>query len=341
MFSDFYGNPIVAGALWKMIETDRIPQTILLAGPEGVGKSTLVRRFASKLLGDTQKIERDDLSLEANRAILAEREKWPSEKRADDPLLFASHPDFVTFCPDGPLRQISIQQMRQAKERAQMRPLRGAWRVFLIDQMDRANLQAADSLLKTLEEPPSHMILFVTAENPYDLPSTIRSRSVVFHMTPVAEEEMQAFARVKQLKEAERRVSLAGGCPGLAMSLDLPVYEKRRGVMMALLEAAAGTSNFAAWAQKSEPFLASKSEKLDHHFKPLYSLLEDVAILHGGGTHIRNRDLRPALQKIAAKVSFDWLRQAVELADNLVSLQRRNVQKGPSVDNYVVSLRGI
>ena len=72
-----------------------------------------------------------------------------------------------------------------------MRPLKGKWRVFLIDQMDRANLQAADSLLKTLEEPPSHMILFVTAENPYDLPSTIRSRSVIFYLTPVAEEEMK------------------------------------------------------------------------------------------------------------------------------------------------------
>lgn len=341
MFNDFWGNPITAGALWTMIETDRIPQTLLLAGPEGVGKATLVRRFAAALLGDAGKIEQDDLFREENRAILAEREKWPSEKRADDPLLFATHPDFVTFCPDGPLRQISIQQMRLAKERAQMRPLKGKWRVFLIDQIDRANLQAADSLLKTLEEPPSHMILIATAENPYDLPSTIRSRSVIFHLTPVADEEMQRFAKAKQLKDAERRIALAGGCPGLAASLDLGLYEKRRGVMLAFLEAAAGTTNFAAWTQKSESFIASKSEKLDLHFKPLYSLLEDLAVLHGGGTHIRNRDLRPALEKIAHKVSFDWLRQAVEQADQLVSMQRRNVQKGPSVDDFVVSLRGV
>ena len=125
MFENFHGNPIAASALEQMIVMDRIPQTLLLAGPDGVGKATLARRFAGRLLGDAARIERDDLSLEANRAIIAEREKWPSEKRSDDPLLFSSHPDFVTVCPEGPLRQISIQQMRMVKERAPLRPFKG------------------------------------------------------------------------------------------------------------------------------------------------------------------------------------------------------------------------
>ncbi len=73
------------------------------------------------------------------------------------------------FRPDGPLRQITIEQMRLLKERAQFKPLQGKRRVFLIDQIDRANEQAANSLLKTLEEPPEHLILLLTAENPYDL----------------------------------------------------------------------------------------------------------------------------------------------------------------------------
>ena len=339
MFENFWGNPLTTAALEQMIAAERIPQTLMLAGPAGVGKATLVRRFAARLLGSPQKIEQDDLSLPANRELIAEREKWPSEKRGEDPLLFASHPDFITFCPEGPLRQISIQQMRLTKERAQMRPLKGKWRVFLIDQIDRANLQAADSLLKTLEEPPSHLIMITTAENAYDLPSTIRSRSIIFYMTPVPDDDMRAFAKAKGLSDPERRIALAGGCPGLATSIDLAVYEKRRGVMLAMLESAAGVTQFGAWVKQSEGFLASKSEKLDLYFKPLYSLLGDVAVLHGGGTTIRNRDLEPALRKIAGQVSFEWLRAAVEQADELIGLQRRNVQKGPSVDSCVVDLR--
>ncbi|MGH9671847.1 MAG: AAA family ATPase [Bryobacteraceae bacterium] len=169
-----------------MIGAGRIPQTILLAGPEGVGKATLARRFAAAVLGGASRIEQDDLSLEANRTLVADREKWPAERRNEDPLLFASHPDFVTFAPDGPLRQISIHQMRMLKERAQFGPLEGSRRVFLIDQIDRANEQAANSLLKTLEEPPPYLIVMMTAQNPYDLLPTIRSRSVMVHLAPAA-----------------------------------------------------------------------------------------------------------------------------------------------------------
>src|ERR1700687_2790455 len=159
MFENFHGNEKVARTLYAMKQQERIPQTLLLDGPEGVGKATLARRFAAALLGGAEKIEQDDLSLEVHATTIAEREKWQADKRNDDPLLFASHPDFVTFPADGPLRQITIEQMRLLKERAQFKPLHGSRRVFLIDQIDRANEHAAHSLLKQLEEPPDHSIL--------------------------------------------------------------------------------------------------------------------------------------------------------------------------------------
>src|SRR5271170_138019 len=176
-----------------MIRGNRITQTLLLSGPEGVGKATLARRFAAALLGDAHKIEMDDLSIESNANLITDREKWTSEKRNDDPLVFSSHPDFLTFPPDGPLRQLTIQQMRLLKERAQLKPLKGSWRVFLIDSIDRANEQAANSLLKVLEEPPSHLILIMTARNPYDLLPTIRSRAVPFHLSRLRADDLQAF----------------------------------------------------------------------------------------------------------------------------------------------------
>src|SRR5580692_8075188 len=311
MFDNYYGNRHVQTTLEGMIERERIPQTMLFAGLSGLGKATLARRFGARLLGSPEKIERDDLSLEANADLIDTREKLPADKRNDDPLFFGSHPDFLTFAPDGPLRQISIPQMRLLKERAQYKPLHGTRRVFLIDQADRAGEQAANSLLKTLEEPPDHLILILTAENVYDLLPTIRSRSVVLNFSPLSNEEMESFAAVRGLDHAERRIALSGGSPGVAASLDTDLYQKRRGAMLALLKTGAGLATFAAWLPVSEALGRTKSEKLELHLKLLYSLLRDITVLHEGGTAIRNFDLRGDLSALAARVSLRWIIRAV------------------------------
>ena len=345
MFDNFHGNAKTAQTLFGLTRQERIPQTILLDGPEGVGKATLARRFAAALIGGAEKIEHDDLSLETNRDMIAEREKWPSDKRNEDPLLFATHPDFLTFPPDGPLRQISIEQMRLLKERAQFKPLHGSRRVFLIDHIDRANEQAANSLLKILEEPPEHLILLLAAENPYDLLPTIRSRAISFHLAPLSHAEMRAFAASRGLADLQRRIALAAGSPGLAVSMDLEVYDERRTAMLKLLQVAAGGAPFAEWTKYAEAMAPRKSEKLDALLNILYVLLEDVLVLaeadESGNAEIRNADIRPDLQVLARHVSFRWIRKAVERADELSALVRRNIQKTIALDALVVELRAL
>ncbi len=339
MFEDFFGNGRVVNALEEMIAQERIAQTLLLAGPAGVGKATLARRFAARLLGGKEKIEKDDLSLPDNLALVEEREKWAADQRAQDPLLFASHSDFVTFPPEGPLRQISIQQMRLLKERAQFKPLKGNRRVFLIDQLDRAGEQAANSLLKTLEEPPDHLILIVTAENAHDLLPTIRSRAVPLYLAPLQPDEMREFVLARRLAEPERRIELAGGSPGLAVSLDLAAYQRRREAMFVLLQVSAGVSPFSSWLQYSDSVAASKQDKLDSYLKVLYGLLADLLAIHQKGEAIRNSDLRDEMEELAAKVSFDWIRAAVAKVDELLSLLRRNIQKSIALDAFALELR--
>ncbi len=341
MFEGFFGNAAAVEALAQMIRSGRIPQTLLLAGPEGVGKATLARRFAAALLPDGRRVEADDLSLPENQAILADREKWPAEHRVQDPLLFGTHPDFLTFPPDGPLRQISIQQMRLLKERAQFAPLRGNRRVFLVDQADRANEQAANSLLKTLEEPPPYLVLILTAENPYDLLPTIRSRSVILHLTPLSRAEMEAFVNERNLSDPERRAALANGSPGIAVSLDLEAWDKRRAAMLALVKAACGAAPFSAWAPYAEKVAAARSEKLDAYLKVLYSLLEDLLQVHTRGQEapLRNIDLRRDYQTLVPRITFDWLTRATARVDEIAGLVRRNIQKSIALDALLLDLR--
>ena len=339
VFPDFYGNSAAAQTLQQMITDGRIPQTILLSGPEGVGKATLARRFAAALLGDNAKIEQDDLSLPHNTENMAERDKWAADKRADDPLLYSTHPDFITFPPDGPLRQITIHQMRELRERAQFKPLKGSHRVFLIDRLDRANEQAANSLLKVLEEPPEHMVIFATADNLYDLLPTIRSRSVVLQLNRLSESEMLAFATARSLPEAAIRVALAEGSPGVAATLDLGAFRERRALLLTLFECGAGLAPFAEWVQRSESFASRKAEKLDLYLKPAYGLLGEILAVTQGRSADRHRDIQQKVTAIAERVNFEWLEQATKGVDELALMVKRNIQKVGALDAMIIKLR--
>lgn len=343
MLENFFGNETAVSTLLEMREAERIPQTILLAGPQGVGKATLVRRFAALALWANEaaitQMEQDDLSLPHNRELIAEREKLPSEKRAEDPFLLQSYPDFVTFAPEGPLRQISIQQIRTLKDQAMLMPSQGQRRVFLIDQIDRANEQAANSLLKVLEEPPEHLLIFMTAENPYDLLPTIRSRSVMVRMNLLEEASILSFLKQRGADHPERRARLGAGSPGMAVAWDLEAYDKRRAAMMALLEVASRRAPFGNWIKHVESISASKSEKLEAYLDVLYLLLEDLLLLAHGFSDLRNNDIVGPLRSIADGVSFAWLRHAVHLTDEMVRQLRRNIQKGIALDAFALELR--
>jgi DNA polymerase-3 subunit delta' len=178
----------------------------------------------------------------------------------------------------------------------------------------------------------------MTAENAYDLLPTIRSRAVPFYFTPLAEDEMAAFVRGRGLDQPAKRTALAAGSPGLAVSLDLEAYEKRRAAMLALIKTASGLGPFAAWLPHSEAINRSKSEKLDLYMKVLYDLLRDLLILRETGGPIRNQDARRELEPIADRLSFEWIRTAVKRTDEIAGLIRRNIQKQIALDALILDL---
>jgi DNA polymerase-3 subunit delta' len=154
----------------------------------------------------------------------------------------------------------------------------------------------------------------------------------------VDEEEMRAFVAARGLEDAERRVHLARGSPGLAVSLDLEAYDRRRAAMLTLLEVASGGAPFAAWVKYTES-AGNRAEKLEPLVRALYGLIEDVLVLQQGGGELSNRDVRERLAAIAGRVEFPWIRRAVAKADELAELVRRNIQKNIALDALVVELR--
>lgn len=341
--SHFAGNAPMRAMLEGMASTGRIPHSLLLCGPEGVGKATLARRFAALLLGDADKIEADDLSLAANRERIDERLSLTSEKRADDPLFFATHPDFLTFPPEGPLRQISIQQMRLLKDHAQLHPQKGSRRVFVIDEIDRANEQAANSLLKILEEPPPYLLIIGTTTNPFELLPTIRSRSVSLYLNRLTDEEVREVLQNKSVPAAEQeaRARLSLGCPGKALTLDLSAYRMRADAMLTLLEVAANRKPFGEWLRVSEATVSKKSERLEDYLEILIALLQDILHLRHAGPRLRHPEYQQTLAAMATGLDFRWIVKATESATQIDRFLRRNIQKTVALDDFVIELQSV
>ncbi len=217
----------------------------------------------------------------------------------------------MTFPPQGPLRQITIQQMRVLRERA---PIQASARLASCfpDRSHRSGERAsrefaAEGAGRTACAP----VIIQTTENLYDLLPTIRSRSIVFQMARLAESEMRAFADARQLPDSETRIALAEGCPGIAASLDLEQFRERRSLVLAAFECGAGLSTFSSWVQHSESFVAKKSEKLEFYLKPAYGLLEDILTGLHGGAAVKNRDVQQRIAAISQAVNFSWIERAV------------------------------
>ncbi|HYM10308.1 MAG TPA: DNA polymerase III subunit delta', partial [Bryobacterales bacterium] len=282
-----------------------------------------------------------DLWLEEYQKLFEERARLAPEKRRESPLVVSTHPDFLTFPPDGPLAQISIEQVRKLKEYAQFGPVEGRRRLFLVDHADRIDGAAANSLLKTLEEPPPYLTIILTAENAYDLLPTVRSRSVPFYFAPLHAAEMERFLAGRQeIRAADRaRVSAwAQGSPGRALAIDIATYEKRRAAMLALLRSAAGAP-FGEALRHTEALGRSKQEKLELLLEALYGLLADLLHLKERTAAVANEDIRGELEPLAGQVDFAWLEAALEGVDELESLGRRNIQKQIALEALAVGLR--
>jgi DNA polymerase-3 subunit delta' len=354
-FSDFIGNAEIVQSLRQMVAEDRLPQTLLFAGPRGVGKATLARLLAAAMSCQTspgepcgacsncRRMLAADLSREEFQKISAERQKLTSAQRGDSPLIIATHPDFLIFPPDGPMQLISIEQARQLRNAARFGPSEGKRRIFLIDHADRANDEAANSLLKTLEEPAPALTLILTAENPYELLPTIRSRSIPFYFAPLLPAQMDRFFQARpELSERERpRLrSWAQGSPGRALSLNVEEYVERRAAMLALVRTALGKASFAELLAFTEAAGRRAQEKLELQAEALTTLLEDLLHLRFGSTaDLVNEDIRAELQKIAAAIPFGWFEKACARLIDLEEFRRRNIQKQLALEALALELR--
>ncbi len=133
----------------------------------------------------------------------------------------AVHPDVFYIAPDG--EQIKIAQIREMQDYLVYRPLIGRYKIYIVDDADRMNMSAANSLLKTLEEPPGRSLILLISSRPRHLLPTIRSRCQGLRFAPLSLQEVQEAVERQQQRSAEEARLIAGfsqGRLGVAFGID-------------------------------------------------------------------------------------------------------------------------
>jgi DNA polymerase-3 subunit delta' len=275
-----------------------LPHALLLRGANGIGKRAFARALVSGLLCETPAA-----------ALVAcghcEGCRWVTNH---------THPDFRLVQPEGASavddveaagkrtrQDIAVAQIRALSDFINMSAHRKGGKVVLIEPAEAMNANAANALLKSLEEPPADTRFVLVSHRPHWLPATIRSRCQQIALTPPSAQEAVKWLREQGVTQPELALAQAGGAPVLAAELDTEEYWSERA---RFLESLAG-QNFHA---------LSLAERYAAH--PLVQLVGwlqrwsyDLACVTSGQRVRYNPDWSSALSTLSRQVkALDMLR---------------------------------
>lgn len=179
----------------KILQNGRLSHAYCFAGSESVGKRAVAEAISAKLLGVT----RDKLKTQPDYLIVEQVFDEKKEKTKKD---------------------ISVEQVRDLREYLSRRAYLSGYKIAMIDGAEKMSLEAANALLKTLEEPKEKTILFLLTEDEAGLPATILSRCQLIYFKPVASAELKNYLSEQNVASdrADEMVGLANGLPGKIVS---------------------------------------------------------------------------------------------------------------------------
>jgi len=359
--SDFHGNPDVVRTAREMLAHDRFPHAVILSGPTGSGKYTLAQMiaktmnclerptsdglpdFCGRCANCIRIAEADDLEARFAEAVEVRENLRDADKR-ETRILVQTHPDVTVIPPDPPQMLVKVDQVRHVIHEIYYKPVEGRERVYIFSDADFMK-EAANSLLKILEEPPEFATIFLLTDNPSALLPTIRSRCMHLRLSPLSSSEVEQYLEKyrPEWKPRERELvsRVCGGGLGRARTFDLAAYLAARQDALTMLAPALRSGEHSDLFRVTDTYRAGAEgkAKTEQLVRTLYSLLEDMLFLKSGTAElVRNQDIQAELARMAESVDFAWIVAAVQRLGEVESGMRRNLLRSLALDSFATSL---
>lgn len=282
-FSDFQGYERVTRVFSKIVAAQRFHSSYLFVGPPQVGKRKMARAFAMAIF--CHEVEGD----------------YCGECSRCRRILHDRFPDFQIIEPDG--AYIRIEQAREMMAEAAMQPFEAERRVFVLDPVDRMRPEAANSLLKVLEEPFDFAHFILITSNPKAILPTIESRcqKIRFSALPY---DLVALQLQKQFElspeEAATLARISGGKPGLAEQLAQEEFLAERDAIVESLACVAQGGEVEALRIAGE--FRGNQQSAVKYLELLIPVLRDAALLSEGGSAVFNLDRSERIREATGNI---------------------------------------
>src|SRR2546422_5822404 len=286
-FDAFIGNANTVSTLRRKLREGRFPNALIFSGPEGIGKHTCALMVAKSL-----------------NCLRAQPADFCDECSSCRKINSGSHADVRTISVEDDATQVKIAQIRDVLNMLNLRPLEGRNKVFILDPAEALNAEAANALLKGLEEPPENTFFILITVNVYELLLTVRSRCQIYNFTPLTLEEIRRHGVTDELV-----VRWSQGSIGRARNLDVTRLKSERELLVGFLETvvAASEEQFQDLLGVSADLGRSKQD-FEGRMTILSVLMADILYLKEGlPEKVVNIDLHDRLLKFAAAVPVDRL----------------------------------
>ncbi len=321
-FADLTGNAAVTTRLKSLVSSGKLPRSMIFFGRAGIGKFEAALTLAQAL--NCMVTESDACG------------RCPSCVR----IAKDEHPDVRLLKPEGKGGQLRAEGVREAIADVPFRPFEGRRRVIILADAERMNPTTANTLLKTLEEPPPWATLILVTANEAALLPTVLSRCQTFRFSPLAPEELERLLRARHELAPERAALLAavaGG--GIARALELqeePLLELRQ---QALSIAALAVESAPADALVPLADSLSKEPRLMLLLDLLLSILRDLTAKRAGAS-ILNRDIESEIETLAERAPLESWLQAFSLTEEVVvDFRDRYLNKRISMSKLLLSFQ--
>ena len=345
MFKKLIGNDQVKDILRRFVANKRVPNSLMFAGDEGVGKRQFAIKLAKALICiDPTDGEACEVCSACKRADTFAFPK-SDDKKAHERVVWSDHPDVGMIIPYN--RNILVDAIRHIESEANFRPYEAGSRFFIIDDADKMNDSASNALLKTLEEPPASSHIFLITSRPDSMLATIHSRCQTLRFAPVAADEIERYLieeRAFTHDEAKLPARLARGSIGRAVTIDVEKFRSRRDKVLSVIQNVINTGDVAALLRTSEELNDAKNkDSFEDNLDILQSLIHDVWTIKISGDESRvvNTDLAADLSTLASnsgRANFaSWLDQIETIRQNFAV----NINRKVATDALFVSMAGV